>query len=173
MIGVVQLSFLKNTKIDITKTAQNVKDFFEHDFDHYLNLSGKHRSDLSSPQMDITGITAHNGVNHQDESMAVNIDADNCVLAVDHTISSCSNSGDKPYGTILYLSYIKNISNYAIAQRLGYQTTRYYELKNRALVEFAERMELYRKRDHTSIEDLRIFEDEQQGKVQKRTMSGE
>lgn len=69
--------------------------------------------------------------------MAINIAAANYVLAVDHTISSCSNSGERPYGTILYYSYIKNLSNYVITKRLGYQMSRYYELKNRALVEFA------------------------------------
>ena len=59
---------------------------------------------------------------------------------------------------ILYYSYIKNISNYVIAERLGYQMTRYYELKNRALVEFAERMELWRKRDHSSLKSLLVFD---------------
>lgn len=156
MIGVETTLFSK-TKLNKLETAQAVKAFFEKDFDHYLNLAGAHRTDISSPTMDITGIATH-GLNSQDERMAVNIDAANCVTAVDHTISSCSNSGEKPYGTILYYSYIKNISNYVIAERLGYQMTRYYELKNRALVEFAERMELWRKRDHSSLKSLLVFD---------------
>ena len=65
-----------------------------------------------------------------------------------------------PYGTILYYSYIKNYSNYVIAERLGYQMSRYYELKNRALIEFAERMELWRKRDHTSLSSLLTYNNE-------------
>lgn len=157
MIG-VETTLFSEKKLNKLDTAQRVKDFFENDFDHYLNLAGAHRTDISSPTMDITGISAH-GINHQDASMAINIDAANCVLAVDHTISSCSNSGERPYGTILYYSYIKNLSNYVIAERLGYQMSRYYELKNRALVEFAERMELWRKRDNTSINTLCVFEE--------------
>lgn len=156
MIGVETTLFSKS-KLNRSDTALKVKAFFENDFDHYLNLAGAHRADISSPTMDITGIATH-GLNSQDERMAVNIDAANCVTAVDHTISSCSNSGEKPYGTILYYSYIKNISNYVIAERLGYQMTRYYELKNRALVEFAERMELWRKRDHSSLKSLLVFD---------------
>lgn len=156
MIG-VETTLFSESKLNRSDTALNVKTFFENDFDHYLNLAGAHRADISSPTMDITGIATH-GLNSQDERMAVNIDAANCVTAVDHTISSCSNSGEKPYGTILYYSYIKNISNYVIAERLGYQMTRYYELKNRALVEFAERMELWRKRDHSSLKSLLVFD---------------
>lgn len=156
MIGVETTLFSKS-KLNRSDTALKVKAFFENDFDHYLNLAGAHRADISSPTMDITGIATH-GLNSQDERMAVNIDAANCVTAVDHTISSCSNSGEKPYGTILYYSYIKNISNYVIAERLDYQMTRYYELKNEALVEFAERMELWRKRDHASLKSLLVFD---------------
>lgn len=156
MIG-VETTLFAESKLNRSDTALKVKAFFENDFDHYLNLAGAHRADISSPTMDITGIATH-GLNSQDERMAVNIDAANCVTAVDHTISSCSNSGEKPYGTILYYSYIKNISNYVIAERLGYQMTRYYELKNRALVEFAERMELWRKRDHSSLKSLLVFD---------------
>lgn len=156
MIG-VETTLFSESKLNRSDTALNVKTFFEKDFDHYLNLAGAHRTDISSPTMDITGIASH-GLNTQDERMAVNIDAANCVTAVDHTISSCSNSGEKPYGTILYYSYIKNISNYVIAERLDYQMTRYYELKNEALVEFAERMELWRKRDRTSLKSLLVFD---------------
>lgn len=156
MIG-VETTLFSESKLNRSDTALKVKAFFENDLDHYLNLAGAHRADISSPTMDITGIATH-GLNSQDERMAVNIDAANCVTAVDHTISSCSNSGEKPYGTILYYSYIKNISNYVIAERLGYQMTRYYELKNRALVEFAERMELWRKRDHSSLKSLLVFD---------------
>lgn len=158
MIGVVELSLFQKSKIDKVKTAQAVKDFFADDFNHYLNLANKHLSDISSPTLDPNNVGSHDVLNHQDERMAVNIDAANCVTAVDHTISSCSNSGEKPYGTILYYSYIKNISNYVIAERLGYQMTRYYELKNRALIEFAERMELWRKRDHSSLKSLLVFD---------------
>lgn len=158
MIG-VETTLFSESKLNKSDTAQKVKAFFENDFDHYLNLAGAHRTDISSPTMDITGIATH-GVNNQDERMAINIDAANCVTAVDHTISSCSNSGEKPYGTILYYSYIKNYSNYVIAKRLGYQMSRYYELKNRALIEFAERMELWRKRDHTSLSSLLAYDND-------------
>lgn len=157
MIGVVQLALFKNSKIDQEKTAQNVKSFFTDDFKHYLNLANKHLSDISSPTLDPNNMGGHDGLNHQDERMVVNLDAQNCVKAVNHTISSCG----YPSNTILYLYFIKRMSNDSIAQRLGYQSTRFIEIKKEALVEFAERFDFWRQEDKTSMGDLRVFENEE------------
>lgn len=157
MIGVVQLALFKNSKIDQEKTAQNVKAFFTDDFKHYLNLANKHLSDISSPTLDPNNMGGHDGLNHQDERMVVNLDAQNCVKAVNHTLNSCS----YPSNTILYLYFIKKMSNDSIAQRLGYQSTRFIEIKKEALVEFAERFDFWRQEDKTSMEDLRVFEHEE------------
>lgn len=93
-------------------------------------------------------------LNHQDERMSINLDAQACVLAVDHTISSCS----YPSNIILYLSFIKNMTNEKLCERLFCQSTRLNELKNDACVEFAERMEYWRKAECASLEDLRVCE---------------
>ena len=157
MIGVVQLALFKNSKIDREKTAQNVKSFFTDDFKHYLNLANKHLSDISSPTLDPNNMGGHDGLNHQDERMVVNLDAQNCVKAVNHTLNSCS----YPSNIILYLYFVKKMSNDSIAQRLGYQSTRFIEIKKEALVEFAERFDFWRQEDKTSMEDLRVFEHEE------------
>lgn len=154
MIGVVQFTLFKKSKIDKTQTAEAVKNFFADDFNHYLNLANKHLSDISSPILDPNNVGGHDGRNHQDERMVVNLDAQNCVKAVNHTISSCS----YPSNTILYLYFIKKMSNDNIAKRLGYQSTRFIEIKKEALVEFAERLDYWRQIDHASINDLRVFE---------------
>lgn len=155
MIGVRELSLFKKAKLNKAKTAQKVKNFFADDFDHYLNLANKHLSDISSPQLDPNGATNHDGKNHQDENIVINIDAHACVAAVDHTINSC----DYNHAIILYLYFIKHNTDETIAQRLHCQLTRYYEIKTDALVEFAERMDYWRQHEHSSIEDLRVFED--------------
>ncbi|RMC46567.1 ArpU family phage packaging/lysis transcriptional regulator [Lactobacillus sp. ESL0230] len=154
MIGVEQLVLFKKAKLDKAKTAQAVKDFFTEDFGHYLNLANKHLSDISSPTLDPNNVGGHDGLNHQDERMTANLDAQTCVLAVDHTISSCSHIS----GTILYLYFIKHWSNDRIRSKLGYQSTRFNEVKNDACVEFAERFDFWRKEDGSSIEDLQVFE---------------
>ena len=154
MIGVVQFTLFKKSKINKTKTAEAVKSFFADDFNHYLNLANKHLSDISSPTLDPNNVSGYDHRNHIDEKMVVNIDAQNCVKAVNHTISSCS----YPSGTILYLYFIKKMSNDNIAKRLGYQSTRFIEMKREALVEFAERFDYWRQIDHASIDDLRVFE---------------
>lgn len=63
MIGVVNLSLLKNSKIDKVKMAQAFKDFFVDDFSHYLNLANKHLSDVSSQTLDPNGVIVHDGRN--------------------------------------------------------------------------------------------------------------
>ncbi|RHW48982.1 ArpU family phage packaging/lysis transcriptional regulator [Lactobacillus bombicola] len=154
MIGAIELSLFKNAKLNNSKTAEKVKDFFANDFKHYLRLANKHRTDISSPKMDITGIAAHDGLNHQDELMTVNLDALACVAAVDHTISSC----DNPNNQILYLCYIKQLQDVVIAERLGYQKSRYQEIKSDALVEFAERFDSWREIDGASVDSLLVFD---------------
>ena len=72
--------------------------------------------------------------------MVVNIDAQNVFKVVDHTISSCS----YPSNIILYLYFILKNSNDNITKRLGYQNTRFHEIKNDALVEFAIRFDFFR-----------------------------
>lgn len=59
MIGVVELSLFKKSKIDKAKTIQNFREFFEVDFKHYLNLANKHLSDIASPSLDDNGIAVH------------------------------------------------------------------------------------------------------------------
>lgn len=154
MIGVIELSLFKESKIDKVKTAQAVKDFFADDFNHYLNLANKHLSDISSPTLDPNNVGGHDGLNHQDERMTVNLDAQSCVKAVDHTISSCS----YPSNIILYLGFIKKMTNEKLCERLFCQSTRLNELKNDACVEFAERLEYWKKEDHAEIADLLVFE---------------
>lgn len=157
MIGVVTLSLFEKAKLNKIATAQKVKDFFADDFKHYLNLANRHLSDISSPTLDATGITVHDGANHADERMAVNLDAQLCVAAVDHAISSCS----YPNNIILYLSFIQKKTNDEIGARLGYQSTRFNEIKSEACVEFAERIEYWRKTEGASLDDLRVFENEE------------
>lgn len=153
MIGVVNLSLFKKSKIDKVKTAQAVKEFFTNDFNHYLNLANKHLSDISSPTLDPNGVVVHDGRNHQDERLLININAQACVQAVDRAISSCS----QPSHTILYLKFIKQMTNDQIAERLICQRTRFNKLKNDACVEFAERLDYWKKEEHAELDDLLVF----------------
>lgn len=155
MIGVVQFTLLRKSKINKTKTAAAVKSFFVNELNHYLNLANKHLSDISSPTLDPNNVGGHDVRNYTDETIIVNLDTENCVKAVDHTISNCT----YPSGTILYLYFIKKIPDNKIAERIGYQSSRYYDFKKAALVEFAERLDYWRQVDHASIDDLRDFDD--------------
>lgn len=152
------MNLLKQVKLNKTATVKNVKSFFTNDFEHYLNLSGKHRTDLASPTFDASGVTNHSGVNHQEQNMSINIDAGNCVQAVNDAIANCTNTRDMPYATIIYYYYIKRLDDYKIYERLGYQKAQYYRLKSSALLEFAERLDYWRQQDQADLPDLRVYE---------------
>lgn len=138
--------------IDKKATIQNVRNFFAEDFNHYLNLANKHLSDISSPTLDGSGISK-SVENAREEKYVVNLDAVNCVRAVNDTINSCSYRNAQ----IIYMYYIKHMQDIIIIDRLRYQTSRYYQMKNEALFEFAERMDYWRDRDNASIKSLLAF----------------
>lgn len=147
--------FDKTLNTDLT--AKNVRKFFDTKFQKYLNFSGKHRTDLSSPLLDPTGVSSH-GVNHQENKEIISTDAGNCVKAINDAIIDCSNSGSKPYASILYYCYIEELFDWQISQKLGYSKTRYLKLKKEALIEFAERLEYWKKQDKaTDIKRLLVF----------------
>lgn len=166
MIGVVELSLFKKSKINKIKTAQAVKDFFTDDFNHYLSLANKHLGDISSPTLDPNGVVIHDGQNHQEERLLININAQACVIAVDKAMSACS----KTSHTILYLKFVKHMTNDKIAERLFCQRTKFNELKNDACVEFAERLDYWKKEEHAEIEDLLFFEPTEIAKRGKRAV---
>ncbi|MCT6889091.1 MAG: hypothetical protein M3Z87_05410, partial [Lactobacillus sp.] len=74
--------------IDQTKTAEKVKYFFKNDFERYILRAGYHRTDLSSPQLDQTGIMSHNG-NSAESKMAIIFEAQHKCQAVYHAIDQC------------------------------------------------------------------------------------
>ncbi|TVV13672.1 hypothetical protein FOF62_00495 [Lactobacillus jensenii] len=126
--------------IDTEKTARIVERFLTHDLERYLRYAGKHRLDLASPEADITGISGSNG-NAQEIKLLRNLEAQAIVKAVDLTLLNCSNSSRTPVQTILVELYVKEKSNWAVAQMVGYSSSRFREIKRYALCEFADRFD--------------------------------
>lgn len=155
MLGVVALDFI-NFDLDETKTFEAVKDFFKEDFQKYLNYSGKHRTDLSSPILDPTGVTAH-GVNHQENRMVINADAARCVEAVNDTIIDCTNTPEHPYATILFLSFIRHFTDEKASIRVSLSSTTYGRFKKSACIEFAQRIDYWKQVHGADIRELTVF----------------
>lgn len=155
MIGVAVV--VTDRQIDTDKTCYNVKKFFQNDFQRYLNLAGKHRTDLSSPQLDPTGVSAH-GVNHQEEKLVGNFMWQTKVTAVSLAIKNCTDTPKQPYKTILQDAYLKELPVWQITEKIGYGKTRFSQLKVKAQVEFAERLIFWKNQLEIEVPDLIVYE---------------
>lgn len=149
---------LINEKIDEDQTIRKTKKLLTHDFQRYLNFSGHHRYELSSPIIDPTGVSTHGGINHTENKLVNGTEAGNNVDAINDCLIDCTNRADAPYASLLYYKYVKLLPTNKIQHLLGYEDAQYYRQHKRALLEFAQRMDHWRKVDHADIPDLVVWD---------------
>ncbi len=154
-----------NLDIDQKATANRVRHFLDFNFEHYLNFAGLNASDLSviddshlsSPKMDASGVSAHGGINHTEQSFNRIIEAENACKAIYRTIKNCRNGERTPYQTILVENYLHYRPDITVQAMLGYSSSRYDVLKRRALCEFADRFDVWKFRYGVEyLEDLHV-----------------
>ncbi|MCT3465896.1 hypothetical protein EFR21_01580 [Lactobacillus delbrueckii subsp. bulgaricus] len=130
-------------EIDAQKTAERVDRYLKHDFERYLRLSGKHRTDISSPSL--SGMPGGSNGNSQENKVIEGAYAGQVVAAVAATIRNCSDYDErKPYKRILIDYYIKGMQGFKIAQKIGYSDRQFANKKRLALCEFADRFEYWK-----------------------------
>lgn len=135
------MSFL--LEVDPKKTGERVDRYLKHDFERYLRLSGKHRTDISSPSL--SGMPGGSNGNSQESKVIEGAYAEQVVAAIAATIRNCSDYDErKPYKQILIDYYIKGMQNFKIAQRIGYSERQFDHKKQMALCEFADRFEYWK-----------------------------
>ena len=131
-------------EIDAQKTAERVDRYLKHDFEHYLRLSGKHRTDISSPTLSGMPGGGSNG-NSQENKVIEGAYAGQVVAAIAATIRNCSDYDErKPYKRILIDYYINGLQNFKIAQKIGYSERQFDYKKKMAQCEFADRFEYWK-----------------------------
>lgn len=166
MLGVLAVDLFK--QIDDYKTAAKAGYFLDHDFQKIKDFSGISATDLSSPLLDPSGVVNHSHVNRQDIAFLAQAaqykdieTARNTVKAVFEAIQSCSNGARRPYGTLLYLRYIKFDFDTNVYSKMGYSSSHYYKLRRQALCQFAEILPVkkleYRDKNYTFIPDLLVY----------------
>lgn len=152
--------------IDQRKTAAKVRNFFKHDFERYLGYAGLNPVDLSviddshlsSPRMDASGVSAHGGINHQEDSTLRIVEAKKACYAVVRAINRSRDSSRTPYRTILKERYLKGLDDQKVMVLLGYEHSWFDKLKRRAECEFADRWDegkKYYKVDY--LKDLHFY----------------
>lgn len=160
-----QLLLDSDLDIDQKATANRVRHFLSFNFEHYLSFAGLNASDLSvvdnshlsSPKMDVSGVSAHGGINHTEQSFNRIIEAEKACKAIYRTIKNCRNGERTPYQTILSENYLHYIPDITIQAMLGYSSSRYDVLKRHALCEFADRFDGWKLRYGIEyLEDLHV-----------------
>ena len=137
--------------IDQTKTAEKVKYFFKNDFERYILRAGYHRTDLSSPQLDQTGIMSHNG-NSAENKMAIIFEAQHKCQAVYHAIDQCFDSTQQPLKGL----YIDELKDWQVAAKVQYSDSRYNDLKKYALCQFADTIVTWKIIYDVDIPELKV-----------------
>lgn len=163
MFGGVVVSYkLEDIDIDRNKTAENVRDFLDGQFQTYLNRAGLHRTDLSSTQLDPTGVTSHGG-NSAERKMMKIFDYEAKCMAIYAAIDNCQENPNLRIfnRSILYDSYILLLENWQIEERLGLSSSRLREKKRAALCEFADRLPVWAFRKKTKLPDLHAYSNQE------------
>lgn len=146
-------------KLNKVATARNVRHFLVEDFQLYLNRAGLRRIDLSSPQLDDTGVTTHN--NSAEKKMLKIFDYQHKCIAVYQAICNCTDSEEQHiyHRTVLLDRYIKLLEDWKIYTKIGLSASRYRQVKQDALCEFAECLPVSAAKKGTEIRELRAFDD--------------
>ena len=132
-------------EVDSQKTAERVDRYLKHDFERYLRLSGKHRTDISSPSLSGMPGGSSGNSNSQENKVIEGAYAGQVVAAIAATIRNCSDYDErKPYKRILIDYYINGLQNFKIAQKIGYSERQFDYKKKMAQCEFADRFEYWK-----------------------------
>lgn len=129
--------------IDKTQTGKNVRNFLDKRLDKWLAMSGMQRKDMLS----ITTVKVDEQLK-DDLSCAYIYASQVLIRTVTITLSKLPNETKKPYRTILEDVYISGKSDFDCAFDLGYSSSRYRELKSKALNLFAINFVRYQLENH-------------------------
>ncbi|KRM91703.1 ArpU family phage packaging/lysis transcriptional regulator [Fructilactobacillus florum] len=125
-------------EIDERKTITNVKKWLNFSFPKLVMSAGLDAASLKSPSItDMPTDPTHGNAN---EAKVIRmIDNQQKVSEVMRALRGYKHTSK----VILYGIYVDNISNWQLADKLGYSHTRFNELKSQALLEFAYIMQAY------------------------------
>ncbi|HCD08222.1 MAG TPA: hypothetical protein DEQ50_08210 [Lactobacillus sp.] len=119
--------------IDRRKTIENVKNYFEHEFPRLIAQSHISLTFVQSPSFDSIG-SGISTRNNQEDKIIGKLSAKEYLKITMKLISNCPHE----YMLILKNYYVHNMTNDDLQDLLGYGSTRYNELKNLALLYFAD-----------------------------------
>lgn len=157
--GTVVAYKLTDVDIDPVITARNVRNLLDKKFPTYLARGGLHKADLSSPKLDLTGITSHGGNSAENAMMKIFDYQAKCVAIYEAIINCSENHNLGVYNrSILFDRYIiDDLTDTDVMHKLGMSSSSYGEKKVIALCEFADWLPVIALRYDTKFNELRKF----------------
>ncbi|USS85124.1 DUF1492 domain-containing protein [Fructilactobacillus myrtifloralis] len=128
----MDLSFLDD-EIDERATRNKVRRFFKKQVPRLVRLSGLDLASLKSPELSSMPTSKPVG-NANEDRIVRTLEAQRLITAVVKAMQVCG----EPSYTILFGVYVQGRQNWQVAQQLGYSTTRFYQLKNQAFLNFVD-----------------------------------
>lgn len=136
--------------IDYKRTANNVRDYLDNKLPRLLRMVNESPASLKSPVISDMPVN-HDGGNHNEEKLIRYIAAKDILNGISLALNNCSQTAF----IILEGKYIKELTDWQISQNMGYSKARYFQLKDEAFNEFADRLEIQK-----GCPDLHIYEEE-------------
>jgi len=140
-MGVIlmELKLPQLPEINEKKTIENVRKYFEKEYPGYVDRSSLSSTLIKSPSFDPAGVSSAGSRNSQDDKVNSYLYANEIVAAT----VQCVREIQEPYKIILNVVYIRNESNKMAQQAIGYQSSRYSDLKNTAFLKFAAKFQRF------------------------------
>lgn len=139
-------------ELDATKTGENVRRFFHHDWPRYMNRAGTTPAELKSPSFDAMP-KSPSFENSQERKMMVIFNAQTAIACVMETLKSCREANRE----VLTYCYIDGLPDWKVAQKMGYSDAQEQRIKSKACCEFAERLDFYQTRFGIDLPELQSF----------------
>ena len=128
---------LLSRDVDLIKTAENVDAFLTYGLEKAVRVINISITDLKSPSLD--GLPkAPTFSNALEDKMVQYIDSRNLVEGFQRVYPKCNVIARK----IIKCRYLEDMDNNDVMALLGYEHSRYAEIKRNALNEFADRYEM-------------------------------
>lgn len=124
-------------EINKTATVSNAIKFFEKDLERYETMcAGRYSvNSLNFENVKVNSSTNTNAVANRYNLIITYADRLACVKPA---IDNCTSRQEKPYKHILELKYLKHLSSWDVASRIGYGHTQFNKLRKQALLQFAD-----------------------------------
>lgn len=130
-------------KLNKKKTLENVSDFFKHDLERLILMSGRSLTDLSSPRLSHAPSSTNFG-NHVENQLINGIDAEAMIEAVHDTIYHC------PYTSSVILTelFVKRQSWNQVKPMVYSENYKFSYLRRKAMFDFAESFNFWQRQHH-------------------------